>query len=73
MLTAGEGNISFLTFYLGVQPINNILMVSGTQLSDSAIHICVSNLPQMLLPSRLPHNVEQSSLHYTQDLVGYSY
>ena len=37
---------------------------------DSAIHIHVSILPKTLLPSRLPHNIEQSSLYYTEGLVG---
>ena len=32
---------------------------------DSAIHIHVSILPQIPLPFRLPHNIEQSSLCYT--------
>ena len=41
-------------------------MVSCAQQSDSAIHIHVSILPQTPLPSpsRLPHNIEQSSLCY---------
>ena len=46
----------------GAQPINNVVMVSGEQRKDSAIHTHVSILPQTPLPSRLPHNVEQSSL-----------
>ena len=33
---------------------------------DSAIHIHVSILPQTPLPSRLPHNIEQSSLCCTK-------
>ena len=40
-------------------------MVSGGQQRDSAIHIHGSFLPQTPLPSRLPHNTEQSSLCYT--------
>ena len=36
-------------------------------LSDSAIHARVSILSPTPLPSRLPHNVEQSSLCYTVD------
>ena len=40
-------------------------MVSGDQRRDSVIHIQVSNLPQTPLPSRLTHNIEQSSLCYT--------
>ena len=49
-------------FYIGVQPINNVEIISGGQQSDSAIHIHVSVLPQTPLPSRLPHNIKQSSL-----------
>ena len=41
------------------------MIVSGAQQSDSAIHIHVSILPQTPLPSRLLHNIEQSSLCYT--------
>ena len=32
-------------FYIGVQPINNVVIVSGGQQRDSAIHIHVSILP----------------------------
>ena len=42
-----------------------MLLVSGRQQSNSAIHIHVSNLSQTPLPSRLPHNIEQRTLHYT--------
>ena len=44
---------------------NNIVIVSGEQWRDSAIHIHVSILLQTPLPSRLPHNMEQSSMCYT--------
>ena len=59
----------FLTFYvvLGVQPVNNVVTVSGEQQRYSAIHIHVSILPQTLLSSRLPDNIEQSSMCYTID------
>ena len=40
-------------------------MVSGEQQSNSAILIDISNLPQTPLPSRLPPNIEQSSMCYT--------
>ena len=55
---------SFLNFLccIGVYPINNLVIVSGRQQRDSAIHIPVSLLPQSPLPSRLPRNPEQSSL-----------
>ena len=41
---------------------NNVVIVSGEQQRDSATHIHASILPQTPLPSRLPHNVEQSSI-----------
>ena len=47
---------NFLTpksFYIGVQMINNVLVVSGEQRKDSAIHMHVSILPQAPLSSRL--------------------
>ena len=47
---------------MGVQPINNVGIVSGKQQRDSAIHIHVSILPQTSFPSRMPHNIEQSSV-----------
>ena len=40
-------------------------MVSGARQRDSAIHTHVSILLQTPVPSRLPHNSEQSSLCYT--------
>ena len=40
---------------IGEQLINNFVIVSG-EWRDSAIHIYVSILPQIPLPSRLPHN-----------------
>ena len=54
----------FLTFnfVLGVWPTNNVVIVSGEQQRDSATHIHVSILPQTPLPSRMPHNTEQSSM-----------
>ena len=45
-----------LLFCIGVQLINNIVVVSGNWWRDSAIHIYVSILPQIPLLSRLPHN-----------------
>ena len=52
-------------FYMGVLLINNVVIASGVQQSDSFIHICVSVLFQILFPFRLLHNIEQSSLCYT--------
>ena len=42
--------------------MNSIVIVHGEQQRDSAIYIHVSILLQILFPSRLPHNIEQSSL-----------
>ena len=42
--------------------VNNVVIVSGGQPRDSDIHTHVSIFPQTPLPSRLPHNFEQSSL-----------
>ena len=56
----------FLTlFYFGIQPINNVVIVSGAQQNASATHICGCILSQIPLPTRLPHKLEQSSLSYT--------
>ena len=52
-------------FSVGVQPMNNVVIASGEQQRDSAIHMQVSILPQTHLPSRLPCNIEQSSMSYT--------
>ena len=56
---------SFFFFCIGVQPVNSVVMVSGEQWRDSAIHIHASILPQTHLPFRLPRNIEQSFLCYT--------
>ena len=47
---------------MGIELINNIVLVSGVQQSDSVIHIHVSILVQVLFPFRLLQNIEQSSL-----------
>ena len=55
-----------LIFCIRVKPINNVVMVLGTQRRDSAIHTHMhpfSRKPP--LPPRLQHNVEQISLCYT--------
>ena len=50
-------------FILGYNRFTNkVVIVSGEEWRDSAIHIPVSTLPQTPLPSRLPHNIEQSPL-----------
>ena len=48
--------------YVGVQLINNVVLV--IQQSDSVTHIHVSILFQILFPFRLLH-IEQNSLCYT--------
>ena len=47
--------------YIGVQLINNVVIVSGGQQRNSVIHI----LPQTSIPSRLPRNAEESSMCHT--------
>ena len=47
------------------QLTNNIVIFSREQQRDSAIRTRGSILPKTPLPSRLPHNVEQSSPCYT--------
>jgi len=42
-----------------------VVIVPGGQQRDPALHIHVSILPQTPLPSRLPYDIEQSSLCYT--------
>ena len=60
--------LNFL-FYIGVQPINNVVTVSGAQRRDSAVHIYVSILLQTSLLSRLPHNIKQNFMCYTGSLL----
>ena len=62
-----QGVVFIFLFYIGVQLIDNIVLVSSVQQSDLVIHIYVSILFQILSPFRLLlHNVEQSSLYHTQ-------
>ena len=66
--------VYFLTFYfIGIQLVNSVMIVSLGQQRLSAIHIDVSNLHWTPPKSRLPHDIEQSSLCYTADLVGYPF
>ena len=46
------------------------MIVSGEEQRDSAQHIHVSILAQIPLPSRLPHNIAQSSMCYRGLLGG---
>ena len=72
------GGIIYITFfkpfilYLS-KPINNVVIVSGAQQSNSAIHIPVSILSHTPFPSRLQHNTEQSSLCHTVGLCWYPF
>ena len=53
-------------FVLGCSQLtNNVVIVLGEQQRDSAIYMHVSILLQTPLPSRLPHNIDQSSICYT--------
>ena len=62
--------LNFL-FYIGVELMNNVVLVSGVQHSDSVIHIHVSILFQILFPFRLLRNIEQSSLCYTVGMTSF--
>ena len=54
-----------LLFCIGVQLINNAVLISGVQKSNSVVHIHVAVLFQTLFPCSLLQNTEQSSLCYT--------
>ena len=48
-------------FVLGYSQLtNNVVVISGERQRDSTIHIHVSFLTQIALPSRLPHHIDQS-------------
>ena len=59
--------LNFL-FYVGIQLINNVVVVLGEQGRDSIIQIRIYILLQTPLPSSLPHSIEQSSIYYTVGL-----
>ena len=52
-------------FCIGVQLINNVVIVSSRKQRDSAMCIHIPILPQIPLPSRLLYNIEQNSMCYT--------
>ena len=54
----------FYIIFIGVQLIYNVVLVSGVQQSESAIHIHISTLFQILFPYRSLQSIEQSSLCY---------
>ena len=60
-----EGFVLTFYFYIGVQLINSLVLISGVQQSDSVVQKHVSILFQILFPFKLLHNIEQSSLGYT--------
>ena len=55
----------FFLFYTGAQLINNVVLESGVQQSDSVIHTRASILFQIIFPFSLLQNIEQHSLCYT--------
>ena len=61
------GDIVFLEIFYFVlrDSLLTSVTVLGEQQRNSVIHIYVSILPQTLLPSKLPHNIEKSSMYYT--------
>ena len=54
-----------IVFYIGVELISNVVLVSGVQQRDSVIHIHGCILFQILFLIRLLQNIEPSSLCYT--------
>ena len=54
-------------FYIGVYLINNVVIVSGVQPREIAIHIHISPFLQASLPSSLPHNIGQNFMCCTVD------
>lgn len=52
----------YFVCYIGDQQINKVMIFSGAQQSDSGICIHVSILHGTPIPSRLPQNIEKSSL-----------
>ena len=53
--------------------MNNVVLVSSVQQSDSVIHIHVPTFFQILSPFRLLHNIEQSSYGIPWVSVGYPF
>jgi len=49
--------------------INNVVIVSGIQQRESVIHIHVATPFQVLFPFGCHHNIEQSLLCYTGNLL----
>ena len=53
----------FFVLYWSI--VNNVVLVSGVEQSDSVIRIHVSILSQIIFPFRLLQNIEDRSLCYT--------
>ena len=66
-MTAAKTYLFFIKFlfYIGLQMINNVMIVSGEQQRGSAIHIHGSIYLQTPLLCKLPYNIEWSSMCYT--------
>ena len=57
-----------ILFYIGVQPINNVVTASDVQRRDSVIHTQVSIIPQIPVPSRLSHNTAEFHVLHSRSL-----
>ena len=62
ILRGDQAFFFFNLFYIGVEMINNVVLVSDVQQSDSVVHLPVSILSQMISPFTSLQNIEQSSL-----------
>ena len=56
---------------MGVELINNAVLISGVQQSDSVIHISI--LFQIIFPFSLLHNIEQCFLYIQEVFLGYPF
>ena len=63
LLSSGVISLLFLNlFYIGVEMINNAVLVSDVEQNGSVIHLPVSILFPMISPFTPLQNIEQSSL-----------
>ena len=58
------GNYFYFLFYIGIELISNVVLVSGVQQSDSVIHKYIYYFSDSF-PYRLLRDIEYSSLCYT--------
>ena len=56
--------ISLFFYFIGVQPINNLVLISDAQQRDSALHIHVSILPQHSPPIQAEEEAYFPSSHF---------